>query len=172
MQNHFELFGLPARFALDEAALDAAYRALQNQVHPDKFASAGDAEKRVALQWATRANEAYQSLRNPLKRAAYLCQLSGVDLQTESNTTMPPAFLMQQMEWREELDDARRTADVVMLERIQLQLKKVRNAELDQIQTLLDQTGEIEKAAAHVRQLMFIEKFRAEIHETFERLEA
>ncbi len=172
MKNHFELFGLPARFALDEAALDAAYRALQNQVHPDKFASAGDAEKRVALQWATRANEAYQTLRCPLKRAAYLCQLGGVDLQTESNTTMPSAFLMQQMEWREELEDARATADVAMLERIQKQLNKVHKDELDQIQILLDQTGDIAGAAAHIRQLMFLEKFRAEINDTFEYLEA
>jgi DnaJ-domain-containing protein 1 len=76
-------------------------------VHPDKFVNATDAEKRVAMQWATRANEAYQTLKSPQKRAHYLCELNGVDLQTESNTAMPMAFLMQQMEWREALGDAR-----------------------------------------------------------------
>ncbi len=98
MDNHFDLFQMPARFAIDAAQLDAAYRELQGRVHPDKFAAASDAEKRVAMQWATRANEAYKTLKNPLHRAAYLCELHGVDLGIESNTTMPPAFLVQQME--------------------------------------------------------------------------
>src|SRR3990172_4334329 len=100
MQNHFDLFQLPQHFTIDVGALDVAYHEVQNRVHPDKFVSATDAEKRVAMQWATRANEAYQTLKNPLKRAAYLCELHGIDLQTESNTSMPAAFLMQQMEWR------------------------------------------------------------------------
>jgi molecular chaperone HscB len=81
MQNHFELFNLPLQFAVDAQALDSAYRDVQNRVHPDKFVSATDAE-RVAMQWATRANEAYQTLKNPQKRAQYLCELAGVDLQT------------------------------------------------------------------------------------------
>ncbi|MGC7990846.1 Fe-S protein assembly co-chaperone HscB, partial [Salmonella enterica] len=88
------------------------------QAHPDKFAHASDAEKRVAMQWATRANEAYQTLKNPLKRARYLCELHGVDLQTESNTAMAPAFLMQQMEWRETLDDAKAGKDIDALEQL------------------------------------------------------
>ena len=76
MQNHFELFGLPARFEVDMGALDAAYREVQGRVHPDRFVNASDAEKRVAMQWATRANEAYQTLRNPMLRARYLCDLA------------------------------------------------------------------------------------------------
>jgi len=108
MQNHFDLFQLPARFDLDMGALDAAYRDVQGRVHPDRFVNAGNAEKRVAMQWATRANEAYQTLKNPQKRAQYLCELNGVDLQTDSNTAMPMAFLMQQMEWREALGEAAR----------------------------------------------------------------
>ena len=98
MQNHFDLFALPAAFSVDLGALDAAYRDVQGQVHPDRFVNATDAEKRVAMQWATRANEAYQTLKNPQKRAQYLCELHGVDLKTESNTAMPAAFLMQQMD--------------------------------------------------------------------------
>ena len=92
MQNHFDLFQLPQRFAIDRKALDAAYHDVQNQVHPDKFVNATDAEKRVAMQWATRANEAYLTLKSPLKRATYLCELHGIDLQTESNTAMPSAL--------------------------------------------------------------------------------
>ncbi len=88
MQNHFELFHLPQQFAVDAQALDSAYRDVQNRVHPDKFVNATDAEKRVAMQWATRANEAYQTLKHPQKRAQYLCELNGVDLQTESNTAI------------------------------------------------------------------------------------
>src|SRR5690606_31603262 len=107
MQNHFELFHLPVSFAVDMAQLARSYHEVQGRVHPDRFAHASETEKRVAMQWATRANEAYQTLRDPFKRAAYLCELHGVDLQTESNTAMPAAFLMQQMEWREALDDAR-----------------------------------------------------------------
>jgi molecular chaperone HscB len=98
MQNHFELFHLEPQFGLDLSKLDAAYREVQSKVHPDKFVQASDAEKRVAMQWSTRANEAYQTLKKPLKRATYLCELHGVDLQAESNTSMPAAFLMQQME--------------------------------------------------------------------------
>ena len=116
MQNHFDLFQLPARFALDMGALDAAYRDVQGRVHPDRFVNATDAEKRVAMQWATRANEAYQTLKNPQKRAQYLCELNGVDLQTESNTAMPMDFLMQQMEWREALGEARADKDIDALE--------------------------------------------------------
>ena len=111
MQNHFELFQLPAQFGLDMSALDSAYRDVQGKVHPDRFINASSAEKRVAMQWATRANEAYQTLKSPQKRAQYLCELNGVDLQTESNTAMPVSFLMQQMEWREELGDARAGQD-------------------------------------------------------------
>ncbi|WP_205192460.1 Fe-S protein assembly co-chaperone HscB, partial [Burkholderia sp. LMG 13014] len=96
--SHFDLFHLPAQFALDETVLDAAYRTVQTQVHPDRFAAAGDAQKRIAMQWATRANEAYRTLRDPLKRASYLLSLRGVDIGAENNTAMEPAFLMQQME--------------------------------------------------------------------------
>ncbi len=87
-QNHFELFGLPARFAVDTAALEARYLELQREVHPDRFAAASQAEQRVSTQLATRVNEAYQTLKSPLKRAGYLLQLRGVDPQFETNTSM------------------------------------------------------------------------------------
>ena len=170
MKNHFDLFHLPQRFAIDTTALDAAYHEVQNQVHPDKFTTATDSEKRVAMQWATRANEAYQTLKNPFKRAAYLCELNGVDLQTESNTAMPRAFLMQQMEWREALEDAKAGKDVGALEKLEDELRVARKEEIDQIGTLLD-AEDFAQAAQGVRQLMFLEKFKEEIAHIFETIE-
>jgi molecular chaperone HscB len=170
MQNHFELFHLPQRFAVDLTALDAAYREVQNRVHPDKFVGATDTEKRVAMQWATRANEAYQTLRNPFKRAAYLCELNGVDLQTESNTAMPRDFLMQQMEWREELEEAKAGRDINALEGLDEELRIVRRNKVAHIGELLD-ANDFEAAAQGVRQLMFLEKFGEEVQAVFEKLE-
>jgi molecular chaperone HscB len=171
MQNHFELFQLPQQFAIDPAALDRAYHEVQSRVHPDKFTNAPDAEKRVAMQWATRANEAYQTLRSPFKRAAYLCELNGVDLQTESNTAMPREFLMQQMEWREALDEAKAAKDVGALDRLDADLRRERNAELERIGARLD-GGNFAQAGEAVRQLMFLERFSDEIARSFEALDA
>ena len=169
MQNHFELFQLPQQFAIDLKALDQAYRDVQNQVHPDKFARSPDAEKRVAMQWATRANEAYQTLRSPMRRATYLCELHGVDLETESNTAMAPAFLMQQMEWREGLDDARAAKDVNGLAALDRQLADTRREQLDQRGEALGAQN-YHRAALGVRQLMFLEKFGNEVAAAFDRM--
>lgn len=170
MQNHFELFNLPVRFEVDMPALDAAYRDVQGRVHPDRFVNATDAEKRVAMQWATRANEAYQTLKNPLKRARYLVELNGIDLQTESNTAMPMDFLMQQMEWREALGDARAAKDAQALDELDAQLKRERKERLATIGRELD-AGQYEQAAQDVRALMFLDKFGDEVHYAFEALE-
>lgn len=171
MDNHFALFQMPVSFDIDIGRLDAAFRELQGRVHPDRFAAASDAEKRVAMQWATRANEAYQTLKNPLKRAAYLCELNGVDLGVESNTAMPPDFLMQQMEWREALDDARDAKDIGALEKLESELAGVRRERLAQIGSLFSES-QFEEAGAQVRQLMFLEKFGEDVGRAFEAIEA
>lgn len=171
MQNHFDLFQLPATFTFDASALDAAYRDVQSQVHPDRFVNATDAEKRVAMQWATRANEAYQTLKNPQKRAQYLCELHGVDLKAESNTAMPMAFLVQQMEWREELGDAKAARDEAALEALDEQVKREKKQQLVRIGQQLD-AGDYEHAAQGVRALMFLEKFGEELGFAFEALES
>lgn len=162
MQNHFALFNLPTSFELDRAQLDTAYREVQSTVHPDKFVQAGDAEKRVAMQWATQANEAYQTLKDPLKRATYLCHLNGVDLQTESNTSMPASFLMQQMEWREAFDDARHNNNMTAM----LQLEKEVQAGL-RAQTanagVAIASGDFQAAAQDIRACLFLEKFLTDI---------
>ncbi|MDY7579669.1 Fe-S protein assembly co-chaperone HscB [Herbaspirillum sp. RTI4] len=170
MQNHFDLFHLPARFEMDGAALDKAYHEVQSQVHPDKFAHAGDAEKRVAMQWATRANEAYRTLKSPLKRARYMCELHGIDLQTETNTAMAPGFLMQQMEWREELDDVKHSRDSSALDGLDAALRSALKAQIASIANLLDK-DDYAAAATQVRQLMFLEKFAEEIGDAFALLE-
>lgn len=160
MQNHFELFHLTPRFDLDMAQLDSAYREVQSQVHPDKFVRASSTEQRVAMQWATRANEAYQILKDALKRATYLCELNGVDLQTESNTAMPTAFLMQQMEWREELDECKN--DPTALLRLETNLRVTQNQLIKQI---AEQLGLLDhhQAAQSIRQLMFLKKLGDDI---------
>ena len=103
--------GLPAKYAVDPSRLEQGYRDLQSRVHPDRFAAATDADRRLAMQWATRANEAYSVLKDPLERARYLLQLKGYDTEEETNTAMPPDFLMQQMEWREAVAEARGRSD-------------------------------------------------------------
>ena len=171
MQNHFDLFHLPAKFGFDLGALDTAYRDVQGQVHPDRFVNATDAEKRVAMQWATRANEAYQTLKHPQKRAQYLCELHGVDLKTESNTAMPMQFLMQQMEWREALGEARAAKDAEALDALDAEVGQDRKARMVAIGAQLD-AGDYEHAAQGVRALMFLEKFGEELHYAFDALDA
>src|SRR3954471_22601543 len=105
--NHFELFGLSPAFALDKELLEKAYRDIQSQVHPDRFARSGDAERRASLEWTTRVNEAYRTLRNPVQRAKHLLELQGVDVAFETNTQMPTDFLLQQLEVREGLGRAK-----------------------------------------------------------------
>ncbi|MDP2852299.1 MAG: Fe-S protein assembly co-chaperone HscB, partial [Gallionella sp.] len=106
-KNHFELFGLAPGYQLDLTQLEQSYHNIQAQVHPDKHVHLGDVERRLAMQWATHTNEAYQALRQPLSRARYLLQLHGVAGGEESNTAMSPAFLMEQMEWREAIGEAK-----------------------------------------------------------------
>ena len=165
--NDFELFGVPERFAQDRAALDTRWKELQKEAHPDKFAAQGVAAQRVAMQWSVRINEAYQRLKDPLRRAAYLCELHGAPIQAHDNTAMPPAFLMQQMEWREALEDASTSAAVDALEDEVMQARK---AGLARWEALLDQHGEYPAAAQQVRALMFIARFADDIDRRREQL--
>ena len=162
MQNYFELFDLPQQFSIDLTQLDQAFRKVQSQVHPDKFVQSGDAEKRVAMQWATRANEAYQTLKKPLKRARYLCELEGVDLQTESNTSMPAAFLMQQMEWRENFDDAKKSSDTNAMALLEHEVTLALKSQIENLSTLFAQKDFL-AAAQEIRACLFLEKFIEDI---------
>ena len=166
--DDFTLFGLPPRFALDRAALDQRWRQLQAEVHPDRFAADGAAAQRVAMQWAVRVNEAYQRLKEPLSRGAYLCELRGAAIDAERNTAMPAAFLMQQMAWREALDDA---ADLAAVERLDAEVLAAERTMQAELQRLLDDAADA-PAAAEVRALMFVRRFRADIERRLETLEA
>ena len=167
--DDFELFGMARRFALDPAALDARWRALQTEVHPDKFAAQGAAAQRVAMQWAVRVNEAYHRLKDPLKRGAYLCELRGTPIEAENNTAMPVAFLMQQMAWRENLDDA---CDAAAVGQLDAAVATDEAAKLADLGHSLDDLGDTATAAQQVRALMFVARFRADIHRRLEALDA
>ncbi len=167
--DDFTLFGLPQRHALNRADLDARRRELQAQVHPDRFASEGPSAQRLAMQWAVRVNEAYQRLRDPLARGAYLCLLRGVPIDAERNTAMPAAFLMQQMAWREALDEAETPAQVQALDDGVAEDERKMLAALAQ---LLDQQDNTAAAAAQVRALMFVARFRHDINRRLDLLDA
>ncbi len=158
--DDFELFGLPARFAQDTAAIDARWKQLQRQAHPDRFADQGQAAQRLAMQWSVRINEAHQRLKNPLKRAAYLCELRGSPIRAHDNTAMPAEFLMQQIQHREALEEADSPAALQSLaDEIQAQKAQL----LQQLEASLDQQADAAQAAQQVRALMFVERFAQEI---------
>ena len=158
--DDFTLFGLPQSHGLDTGALSDQWRALQSRVHPDRFASEGAAAQRLAMQWAVRVNEAYQRLKDPLKRGAYLCELRGVPINAENNTAMPGAFLMQQMAWREALDDA---ADVDAVQALDDTVAAQEATLLARLTDAIDLQADMAAAAQQVRALMFVARFRDDI---------
>lgn len=163
LPDYFALFGLPRRFALDAQRLSQAYRTVQAHVHPDRYAAAGAAEQRAALQWATLANEAYQVLSAPARRAAYLCELSGVTATGESSRSMAPDFLMRQMQWRQALDEARRPPDRARLDELRREADGLYRDELQRLESKLDVEHDFKSAADGVQRIMFIEKFIKEL---------
>ena len=164
--DDFSLFGLAPQFALDGAALDAQWKRLQAQAHPDKFAAQGSAAQRVAMQWSVRINEAYRRLKDPLSRAAYLCELHDQPINAHSNTAMPGSFLVQQIEWREALDDAQTVSE---LESLLDSVQAAKTALQRDCAELLDVRQDFAGAVLPVRSLMFIDKF---VHDLNQRLDA
>ena len=159
--NDFALFELPQQFALNRAQLDERWKALQREAHPDRFAAEGAAAQRVAMQWSVRINEAYQRLKDPLKRAAYLCELQGAAVQAENNTAMPASFLMQQMAWREALEEQAQMSELQALaDEVAAERKRVQEA----LAQLLDVQRDAQAAVGQVRALMFIERFAQEVN--------
>lgn len=158
--DDFELFGVPQRFAQERSALDARWKELQREAHPDRFAAQGAAAQRVAMQWSVRINEAYQRLKDPQRRAAYLCELHGAPIRAEDNTAMPAAFLMQQMQWREDLEEATTAAAI---DALAAEVQQARSADLERCAELLDTHSDFAGAAQQVRALMFIARFAKDI---------
>lgn len=168
MHNHFELFGLTPAFSVEKDLLEKAYRDIQSKVHPDRFAHAGDAERRASLQWTTRVNEAFQILKNPVARAKHLLELHGVDVAFETNTAMPAEFLMQQMELREALEEATEKKDSQSLDRLRSDLRREEAVLEKQIAEAIDVRRDYAAAAGLVRKLMFLDRLDEEIDLAYE----
>ena len=165
--NDFELFNIPMQFAQDRTVIDSRWKELQREAHPDKFAAQGGAAQRVAMQWSVRINEAYQRLKQPLSRASYVCELRGAPIQAENNTAMPTGFLIQQMEWREALDEA---STLQAVEEIAVTVNKNGRDLLSKIEHVLDIEKNFIAAAELVRSLMFIERFAREVDARIDQL--
>lgn len=165
----FELFDLPARFDLDAAHLQSRFLQLQSAVHPDRYTDRSDAEKRLAMQWSTHVNEAYGTLKDPVRRAAYWCELQGHPVNAEYHTAMTPGFLMQQMEWRETLADAASEDALLALEK---EVRNCRQTTLARLAAAVDEERNALKAAELTRQMMFIDKFRNELNSALADLDA
>ena len=165
--NDFELFGVQVQFAQDRTWIDVRWKELQREAHPDKFTLQDTALQRVAMQWSVRINEAYQRLKNPLMRASYLCELNGAPINAENNTAMPTDFLMQQMNWREALDEAK---TLEMMEEIASEVNDNGRHLLSKIEHTLDVKKDFAAAAQQIRSLMFIERFAREVDARIDQL--
>jgi molecular chaperone HscB len=166
--DDFELLGLPRRQRLERAVLDERWRALQAEAHPDRFAAQGAAAQRVAMQWAMRLNQAHRRLKDPLERAAYLCELAGVPVRSADNTAMPREFLLQQMQWREALEEA---GDAGAVQALEAQMQRAEAEAIAALESALDDAGDAPSAAAQVRALMFLHRFRHDIERRLDALD-
>lgn len=170
--SYFELFGLTPKFNLDLAKLETNYRSIQSASHPDRFVTASPAEKLRSMQTATLANEAYQSLKNPANRAQYLLALQGVDAIAETNTVMPADFLMQQMEWREAIDDAKQARNIDALDALLMEMQLEARVLQADLTDLIDEKNNLALATDATRKLIFIDKVCADIRKIIEQLDA
>jgi molecular chaperone HscB len=168
LKNHFELFGLTPAYALDTESLERSYREIQSRIHPDRYAHAGDAERRASMQWTTRVNEAYRTLKSPVQRAKYLLEMNGVDVQFETNTQMPSAFLLQQLELREALAGAKQPE---ALDELLAEVRRQQRQLEQGIAQLIDGSRDYAAAAGDVRKLMFLDKLAAEIDLAYDGVE-
>ncbi len=171
-QDYFALFGLTPAFRIDEERLEQAYLDLQGRVHPDRFAHLSDAEKRQSMQWATHVNEAFRTLKGPLTRGHYLLELRGVDPAFDTNTAMSAEFLMEQMEWREALGEAREAADEDVLDELARHIRQNTRALVEELGRQLDDTVDLEAAADTIRRMKFLEKLQHEINDALTALES
>ncbi|MFA7351755.1 MAG: Fe-S protein assembly co-chaperone HscB [Methylotenera sp.] len=169
--NYFQLFGLPEQFEIDTQSLALNFRKIQSASHPDRFVSATPDEKLQSMQMATTANEAYSTLKNPATRAKYLLELQGINAIADTNTAMPMDFLMQQMEWREQLEDAKAAKDIPALEQLMTELQAESKSIQADLAKLFDTKKDYPSATDAARKLIFIDKVCADIHQAIEQLE-
>ena len=171
-KNHFELFHLPVAFAIDLPALEHAYRDVQREVHPDRFANTAGAEQRLAAQWSTQVNSAYRTLKSPLARGRYLLKIRGHDTEEETNTSMPVDFLTQQMEWREAVVTAKAQQNSGQLEELSREYAAEEKRLFAFLAVELDDASQHVAAKDTVRKLRFLEKLGEELDDALSQLEA
>lgn len=170
-QSYFELFGLESIFNIELATLESNFRKIQSESHPDRFVTAPASEKLQSMQLATLANEAYQTLKNPANRAKYILELHGITAISETNTAMPTDFLMQQMEWREALEDAKNARDIDALDNLLREMRQEADALKTELGVLMDDQHDYTAATATTRKLIFIDKVCADINKALAQLE-
>ena len=161
--NYFDLFGLPPQYRFDPAVLERAYRQLQSQVHPDRFAGGTAAEKRAALQSSARVNEAYRALRDPVLRARYVLKLHGIDALDETDTALPFDFLERQLERRETADAALEERDLRALSALIAEIRSEGADREAMLAKILDDERDYRDARMRVRELTFLQKLVADL---------
>lgn len=170
-ENYFELFAVKQAFAIDLSALESQYRKIQSTAHPDRFVTASSAEKLKAMQVATLANEAYQMLKKPASRAKYLLSLHDIDATKETNTSMPTDFLMQQMEWREALEDYKAAKDIDGLDNLAKEMRQAAQGLTIELIQLFDEKNDLTNATETTRKLIFIDKVCEDINKAITQIE-
>lgn len=171
-KNYFELFGLPVDFDVDPSALSVRYRELARRVHPDKFAQGSDQERRLSMQWTTLVNEAFQTLKDPIRRGRYLLTLSGVELRDDTDTAMDPQFLMEQMELREALEEVRGAPEPhKRLAELANDIRQRLDAKTRQFRaSLVHGEAGHSQATSTIREMQFLDKLLREVGELEEEL--
>jgi len=169
--DYFQLFALSEQFKIDTKLLDANFRKIQSTSHPDRFVTASAAEKLASMQLATLSNEAYDTLKNTARRAKYLLEKHGINAVADTNTALPMDFLMQQMEWREQLEEAKTGKDISALDKLHNALRTEASALESELADLFDHQKDYAAATEVTRKLIFIDKVCSDIQQAIEYLD-
>ncbi len=170
--DYYSLFDLPVSYAIDLKLLEANFRKIQSASHPDRFVNATPADQLASMQLATLANEAYGTLKNSARRAKYLLEKQGIDAIAETNTALPMEFLMQQMEWREQLEDAKNEKNITALDTLYSSLRSETKTMEASLADLFDVKHDYVMATELTRKLIFIDKVCSDIQQAIEQLES
>jgi len=171
-QNHFALFGLAPCYGLDERKLDDAYRRLQREVHPDRYAAAAESDRRLAVQSSARVNEAYRALKDPVGRAQYLLSLNGIDAMSETDTALPREFLERALDRREAVSEAAAKGDGPALDALLAEVRADMRALDHVLEHEFDGAHALDTARTSVRELKFLSKLAADIESAIADLES
>lgn len=167
---YFALLDLKPHFNIDLTDLATRYREKAAAVHPDKFVTAAEREKRIALEQSANLNEAYQILKTPSQRARYLLSLKGTTIPLEA-TVQDPEFLMQQMQWHEELDELKDLKDLVAIEQFKKRIKQVQLTLETEFNNHWQNPDHYLKAEQLVRRMQFMDKLVLSVAQLEEQLD-